>query len=101
MVRASPEEERRLYRMLELAGRRPGGRAAGRFMDVAKEHMELLAAREEGAVDGVRWRQMIGSEGRGLGAAAAAAAGMQPQREKEGESREVKNSKRLNDALMC
>lgn len=68
-------------------------------MGVAKEHMELLAAREEGAVDGVRWRQMIGSEWRGEGAAAAA--GMQPQREKEEESREVKNSKRLNDALMC
>lgn len=33
-------------------------------MDVAKEHMKLFAAREEGAADRVRWRQMIGSEGR-------------------------------------
>lgn len=35
-----------------------------RFMDVVKEHMKLFAAREEVAVDRVRWRQMIGGSER-------------------------------------
>lgn len=53
MVWTSPEEGRRIYRSLELAGSRPGGRAARRFMGVVKEHMKLFAARGEGAVDRV------------------------------------------------
>lgn len=48
---------------LELAGRRPGGGARSRFMDVVKEDMELVGVRGEDAEDcRVRWRRMIGCD---------------------------------------
>lgn len=43
----------------ELPGRRPRGRPRRRFMDVVKEDMKVVGAREEDAEDRVRWRQLI------------------------------------------
>lgn len=45
---------------LEVAGRRPGGRANRRFMHVVKEDMELAGAREDDAEEVVKRRQLIG-----------------------------------------
>ena len=43
----------------ELPGRRPRGRPKRRFMDVMREDMKVVSAREEDAKDSARWRQLI------------------------------------------
>ena len=45
---------------LELPARRPRGRPRRRFMDVVKEDMKVVGAREQDAEDRVRWRTLIG-----------------------------------------
>ena len=44
---------------LELPARRPRGRPRRRFMDVVKEDMKVVGAREQDAEDRVRWRTLI------------------------------------------
>ncbi|CAF96781.1 unnamed protein product [Tetraodon nigroviridis] len=49
MSRGEMEKDGRRMLRLELPGRRPRGRTKRRFMDVVKEDMKVVGAREEDA----------------------------------------------------